>query len=53
MLVIPDHTDEKNEAMLVQVFWKNDEIEDHTDCQLVPNQPQNVSRIPVMMLRAD
>ena len=52
VLVIPAHADEKKDAMLFHVFWKNDAIDDHTASQLVPNHPQKVSSIPVMIFSA-
>ena len=50
--LIPAQAELKNDAMLFHVFWKNEDTEDHTASQLVPNQPQKVSRIPMSISSA-
>ena len=52
VLEIPAHAELKKDAILSQVLWKKSETEDHTASQLVPNQPQKVSRMPVTMVTA-
>ncbi len=52
VLDMPVHTEPKKEAMLFQVLWKKSETEDHTASQLVPNHPQKVSSMPMMISSA-
>ena len=52
VLDMPAHTELKKDVILFHVLSKNEDTEDHTASQLVPNQLQKVSRIPVTTFTA-